>query len=82
MGALEVWTTLHVLRPRTTKKLWPRGDTDNYEKGVWDAITNWQIWGDDDQIVINHTRKVFAVDIPHIEVLIKQIEVAKWKQSS
>lgn len=50
-----------VKKPKTTKRDRPRGDLDNYEKGVWDAITSaghW--WADDDQIVENVTRKRWA----------------------
>ena len=41
-----------VEKPKTTKRRRPKGDRDNYEKGVFDAITQaggW--WVDDDQIV-------------------------------
>lgn len=47
-----------VARPKTTKLDYPRGDLDNYEKGLWDAITatgKW--WKDDTQIVDNRTTK-------------------------
>lgn len=50
-------------RPKTTKRTYPRGDGDNYEKGLWDAMTKvggW--WYDDDQIVENRTRKRFTND--------------------
>lgn len=41
-----------VEKPKTTKLAYPRGDQDNYEKGIYDAITQsgaW--WNDDNQIV-------------------------------
>jgi Holliday junction resolvase RusA-like endonuclease len=50
-----------VRKPKTSKRQRPRGDTDNLEKGVWDAITSaghW--WADDDQIVENRTTKRWA----------------------
>lgn len=50
-----------VAKPKTTKRARPRGDNDNYEKGVWDAMTKvgkW--WIDDDQIVHNITWKRWA----------------------
>jgi Holliday junction resolvase RusA-like endonuclease len=48
-------------RPRTSKKLWPKGDTDNFAKGPLDVITKatgW--WHDDDQIVFLLTAKRWA----------------------
>jgi Holliday junction resolvase RusA-like endonuclease len=50
-----------VAKPKTTKRLRPGGDSDNYEKGVWDAMTKvgaW--WVDDEQIVHNVTWKRWA----------------------
>lgn len=50
-----------VAKPKTTKRLRPGGDNDNYEKGVWDAVTKvgaW--WKDDQQIVANTTIKRWA----------------------
>ncbi len=45
-------------RPKSTKLSAPRGDNDNVEKGLWDAMTKvagW--WLDDTQIVHNTTWK-------------------------
>lgn len=48
-------------KPKTTKRLRPGGDNDNYEKGVWDAMTKVGAWWKDDvQIVDNHTWKRWA----------------------
>lgn len=50
-----------VAKPKTTKRIRPGGDNDNYEKGVWDAMTKvgaW--WRDDEQIVLNSTWKRWA----------------------
>jgi len=50
-------------RPKTTKRFFPRGDNDNYEKGLWDAMTKvgaW--WNDDDQIFDNRTIKRWTED--------------------
>lgn len=52
-----------VRRPKSTKRQQPGGDNDNYEKGVWDAMTkvgHW--WNDDTQIVDNRTVKRWAGD--------------------
>lgn len=55
---VRIDTEVVVRRPKKTKKVRPRGDLDNYEKGLWDAMTKvgaW--WKDDDQIVENRTTK-------------------------
>lgn len=54
---------LEVIRtkPRTSKLAAPLGDNDQYEKGIWDGITEtgkW--WADDKQIVENLTTKRWA----------------------
>lgn len=71
--ALAVMTEFVVKKPKTTKKLWPRGDNDNYEKAAWDAITKCQaIWDDDDQIILNLTVKRFTklTEEPHTKVTV------------
>lgn len=60
---LDVSVDLEVIvaKPKTTKRVRPGGDNDNYEKGVWDAMTKvgrW--WHDDEQIVVNRTWKRWA----------------------
>lgn len=48
-------------KPKTTKLTTPRGDNDNLEKGLWDAITATGLWWkDDSQIVTNRTTKRWA----------------------
>lgn len=52
-----------VKRPKTTKRQWPRGDGDNYEKAFLDGITQHaKIWEDDDQVVIGMWVKRFTDD--------------------
>lgn len=59
-GPLAVVTEFVVARPKTTKRDYPRGDNDNYEKAGWDAITSADgVWEDDDQIVFNTSIKIF-----------------------
>ena len=53
MVALEVI----IQRPKTTKRVRPGGDNDNYEKGIWDALTKAGWWNDDEQVVENRTLK-------------------------
>lgn len=69
-GPLFVHTELVCERPKTTKRAYPRGDNDNFEKAVWDALTKKRFWEDDDQIVQNFTSKRFALpgEEPHVYV--------------
>lgn len=60
-GDVTVGLEVIVRKPSATKKRRPRGDRDNFEKGVFDAITQaggW--WKDDDQIVDGPFRKRWA----------------------
>jgi Holliday junction resolvase RusA-like endonuclease len=56
-GAVGVILRIAVPRPKTTARVYPDGDVDNYEKAIYDAITgapkskNLKVWKDDDQIV-------------------------------
>ena len=59
-GPLEVTTGFRPKKPKTTKRLFPRGDLDNYEKALWDAITRKKFWEDDDLIVDSHSSKRFS----------------------
>jgi Holliday junction resolvase RusA-like endonuclease len=61
----DVWVAVEVIvaKPKSTKKARPRGDRDNFEKGVFDAITQaggW--WKDDDQIVEGPFLKRWSAD--------------------
>lgn len=49
-----------------------KSDNDNFEKLVWDALTD-LIWEDDGQIVENHTYKWYS-DTPRIEVEIEELK--------
>lgn len=58
---LAVITELVLPYPKTSERLYPRGDNDNFEKAVWDAVTSCKgVWEDDDQIIFNATYKRFA----------------------
>ena len=50
-GPLDVHVEVIVRKPRTGKREFPRGDVDNYAKGILDSLTNHgNVWHDDDQI--------------------------------
>lgn len=49
-----------VLKPKTTKLLTPRGDIDNYEKALYDALTKCGVWTDDTLVASHHNGKRFA----------------------
>lgn len=60
-GPLYVEAVFVVERAKTSKRLWPRGDVDNYLKAAFDAVTKAGIcWHDDDQIVVTRAVKVYA----------------------
>lgn len=49
-----------VEQPKKTKLSTPRGDVDNYAKGLMDAITQANWWKDDSQVVHLSTSKSWA----------------------
>lgn len=78
-GDLAVTVRCFVTKPRTTKRSNPRGDVDNYVKGVLDAMTKKDYWEDDDQICLLVVEKRFAdgrgvYPLPGIEVMINRYE--------
>lgn len=74
-GALHVETEIVCARPKTSARLWPRGDNDNYEKAAFDLLTRKGYWYDDDQIVTNKTTKRFALtgEAPHTLITIQHL---------
>lgn len=53
-------------KARTSKLFIPRGDTDNFEKGLYDIITqDGRFWHDDNQIITNiSTKRYIPLDEP------------------
>ena len=57
-GELSVHLDFFCKKPKTTKRNTPRGDVDNYMKGILDAA-NGILWNDDDQITKCSGTKLF-----------------------
>ena len=75
-GPVAVLTEFVVNKPKTTKRAYPIGDNDNYEKAAWDAITKCRaVWDDDDQILLNVSIKRFtnANEEPHTRVVVIEL---------
>lgn len=88
-------TLVHLVKPaKSTKRTYPRGDTDNYDKAVLDAITSHtSLWDDDDQVVELHSMKMYAgtkqtpgcyiriapVTLPNLLQRIKKIFTSLWR---
>ncbi len=58
-GELAVSIELHVKRPKTTERGWPKADIDNFAKAVLDVM-NGKIWEDDSQITSLYVTKQWA----------------------
>lgn len=70
-GGLYILVTCVCTRPKNPANPYPRGDVDNYVKGIMDAITKEQIiWADDKQVVDCHIHKRYADEdeTPHTYV--------------
>jgi Holliday junction resolvase RusA-like endonuclease len=72
--ALELWLVFYAPKPRTTKKLWPKGDWDNFAKAITDSM-NKLVYADDDQIIDAHAAKRFVEpnDTPHILAVLRTV---------
>jgi Holliday junction resolvase RusA-like endonuclease len=73
-GPLSVDITFAVEKPKSAKRTAPtaRPDLDNYIKAVLDAL-NGIFWHDDAQIVEITARKVYTVEAPFVDLLVKEI---------
>lgn len=69
-GPLAVSVVFIRTRPKTTKRLAPRGDVDNYFKSL--DVLNKVVWKDDDQIVWTCVVKEYGE--PGIRLEIKEID--------
>ena len=75
-GPVVVRVSFVCHRPRTTKRSYPRGDGDNFEKAVYDVITKKGYWEDDDQIVKACWEKRFVCpeEAPRVDIEIGEYE--------
>ena len=71
-GPLKVTVTCHVVKPKTSERLYPNGDVDNFAKAALDAL-NGIAWDDDDQIVELTVFKYFCTVDPSITVEVNEI---------
>lgn len=76
-GPLAVLTIVVLPKAKSSKLDYPRGDIDNYEKAVWDSVTNNRaVWQDDNQIVCSTTLKAFeSGDYPEAGVYLTIYEL-------
>lgn len=66
-----------VLKPRTSKKEYPRGDVDNYAKAPLDTLTKeTDVWNDDDQIVAMLVTKQFTTNEEEVGTKITVYEIS------
>ena len=59
-GPLASVAEIIIPKPKTGKRAWPIGDSDNYGKGVLDGATKAGVWIDDDHCVVPIPLKRYA----------------------
>lgn len=73
---LEVHCSFVCKRPKKPANPYPRGDIDNFEKALYDAITSSErVWYDDVQISMVRADKRYAIgrEQPHILVKVRPL---------
>ena len=73
-GPVMMDVEFRVKRPKTTKLVTPRGDVDNYGKGLLDLLQPDVIF-DDKQVVDLRLKKVFAAGEPCIVIEIQTLDL-------
>ena len=73
-GRVAVWCVFAVQRPKTTKRVAPPGDVDNYAKSLLDALTEYGAWKDDIQVTLLTADKRWTRDgeDPHVPLRITE----------
>tara|TARA_B100001250_G_scaffold412858_1_gene445223 strand:+ start:1689 stop:2030 length:342 start_codon:yes stop_codon:yes gene_type:complete len=70
---VDVHLDLFVKRPKTTKRLFPVGDVDNYAKIILDELVKYKILRDDDLVLKLKVKKQFADNIEGTNVTINKL---------
>ena len=76
LGEIQVITEFVCKRPKNPTNQYPRGDIDNFEKALYDAITNsGVVWKDDVQISTVKASKRYTVgrEKPCIHVEVRPV---------
>lgn len=71
-GQLKVSINCVVRKPKTTERMYPIGDVDNYAKAVLDCL-NGHMWEDDDQIIDLNVTKQYGEE-GYIVVEVQNVE--------
>ncbi len=75
-GEVEVISTFVCKKPKKPANPYPRGDIDNFEKALYDAITSSKrVWVDDTQISMVRSQKRYTVgrEKPCIHVEVRPV---------
>lgn len=76
-GPIDMEVRFRILKPKTSKLLYPKPDIDNYEKSIMDAMTQaGHVWDDDCQVVDLRSSKRFVTnpDFEGIIVTLRSIQ--------
>lgn len=78
-GPVQLRITFYMARPKTVKRDLPivPPDLDKLVRGVGDALTYGEAWGDDSQVVSLNVEKVYADDrAPGAEIEIHSVTIS------
>lgn len=77
-GPLFAQVTIYVRRPKTVKRAFPDvgGDLDNYVKSILDGLETAGIYKNDSQVVELWARKLYALGIPMVRVILRRPDPA------
>ena len=66
-----------MIKAKTSKRQYPRGDIDNLLKGPFDVISKSGFWGDDDQVIAVNARKEYVENADDAGVYIELVELTQ-----